>query len=143
MGALLRLVDPESIFYVGNPFERFAGHGSVANGSAAAAPTVKPSLRSGPELRTVEPELQTLVPAQSAGPAFEDTVKLVRAGNATSADAHLQLVTWFVGEKVGWVGEGHIVAIGEHGKIMSLNPFDMTAVVIFPSWTWRLYVREL
>jgi len=98
-----------------------------------------------PELRTVEPELQTLVPGlQSAGSPFEGTAKLVRAGNTTpESDLRIQLVTWRVGEKVGWVGEGNIVDVGEHGKITSLRSSDMTAVVSYPSNTWRHFVRQL
>jgi len=58
-------------------------------------------------------------------------------------DVGAQRTTWYVQEEVGWVGEGNIVPVGEHGRITSLRASDMTAVVAYPSATWRHYINEL
>lgn len=61
-------------------------------------------------------------------------------------DVGAQLVTWYVQEMVGWVGEGqgnNPISVGEHGRITSVRSSDMTAVVAYPGATWRHYVREL
>lgn len=108
----------------------------VKTGDRPATRAEEPELEE-PELQ--EPELQ------ATGESTSEDPKLVLAlpHDPEHNFVGIQTVTWRVGEKVGFVGEGNVIGVGEHGTITSLRSSDMTAVVRYPSNSWRHYVRQM